>query len=328
MLDLNKKNTDFDWGDVRILVVDGDEGVLELFKKTVWGLGAYCDTANNVEEALLLVSAMDDYHICFVDYKAPHMSGLDLDGVYKPQKNNPRVTVVMAPPTYMNGPAGDATGAGIPWDDATGAGIPWDDATGAGIPWDDVMGTGIDKIIIKPESVSDVVDLICEILAVNPPVQHAGRDMLNAKIEGKNILLVDSDTKDWEIVFTLLKPVKLHVECAGDDNGAIRMFGENPDKYDIIFINVQNPDIDGIKTVKRIRASGARNAGTIPVIAITASVFREDMVKCYAAGMNDCVGTPLSVDEVMEIMNKHLTETAPYGPATKDKRIIKFIRSY
>ena len=111
----------------------------------------------------------------------------------------------------------------------------------------------------------------------------------------------------------------------GDGNGAIRMFNDNPEKYDIIFINVQNPKSDGYKTAKHIRSSGAQKAGTIPIVAITASVFREDLVKCYAAGMNDCIGTPLNADEIIEILNKYLSETAPYGPATKDKRIIKFI---
>jgi CheY-like chemotaxis protein len=66
------------------------------------------------------------------------------------------------------------------------------------------------------------------------------------------------------------------------------------------------PEMDGYEATRRIRALDAPHAKTVPIIAMTANVFREDVEKCLAAGMNDHVGKPLDFNEVLERLRKYL----------------------
>ncbi len=78
------------------------------------------------------------------------------------------------------------------------------------------------------------------------------------------------------------------------------MFSEAPDKYNLIFMDVQMPEMDGYEATRRIRALDILQAKTIPIIAMTANVFREDVEKCLEAGMNDHVGKPIDFREVLD----------------------------
>ena len=77
------------------------------------------------------------------------------------------------------------------------------------------------------------------------------------------------------------------------------MFAEAPQKYDMIFMDIQMPEMDGYEATRRIRALDIPAAKTIPIIAMTANVFREDIEKCLNAGMNSHVGKPLDFEEVL-----------------------------
>ena len=77
------------------------------------------------------------------------------------------------------------------------------------------------------------------------------------------------------------------------------MFAEAPQKYDMIFMDIQMPEMDGYEATRRIRALDIPSAKTIPIIAMTANVFREDIEKCLNAGMNSHVGKPLDFEEVL-----------------------------
>ena len=89
------------------------------------------------------------------------------------------------------------------------------------------------------------------------------------------------------------------------------MFGEAPEKYDMIFMDVQMPEMDGYEATQRIRAIEAecnnRNLRQqIPIIAMTANVFREDIERCLEAGMNGHVGKPLDLEEVIKQLRVYL----------------------
>jgi CheY-like chemotaxis protein len=107
-------------------------------------------------------------------------------------------------------------------------------------------------------------------------------------------------------VLTLFETTLLEIECAENGIEAVYMFSEAPDKYDLIFMDVQMPEMDGYEATRRIRALDIPKAKTIPIIALTANVFREDIEKCKTAGMNDHVGKPLDFDEVLKILNSYL----------------------
>jgi len=84
------------------------------------------------------------------------------------------------------------------------------------------------------------------------------------------------------------------------------MFTEAPQKYDMIFMDVQMPEMDGYEATRRIRSLDNPKAKTIPIIAMTANVFREDIEKCLASGMNSHVGKPLDFQEVMNRLRSYL----------------------
>jgi PAS domain S-box-containing protein len=124
---------------------------------------------------------------------------------------------------------------------------------------------------------------------------------------GRRILLAEDVEINREIVQTLLEPTGLEIDCAENGKEAVRMFTEAPEKYDMIFMDVQMPEMDGYKATQRIRAIEAeRNAGQIPIIAMTANVFKEDIEKCLDAGMNSHIGKPLDFDDVMNKLNSFL----------------------
>jgi CheY-like chemotaxis protein len=118
--------------------------------------------------------------------------------------------------------------------------------------------------------------------------------------EGHHILLAEDVDINREIVLALLEPAKLKIDCAENGAAALRLFSESPEKYDMIFMDVQMPEMDGYEATRAIRALDVPRAKTIPIIAMTANVFYEDVQKCLDAGMNDHAGKPLDFDEVVE----------------------------
>ncbi|MDR0222548.1 MAG: cache domain-containing protein [Oscillospiraceae bacterium] len=123
---------------------------------------------------------------------------------------------------------------------------------------------------------------------------------------GKSILLTEDVEINREIVLSLLEHTLLEIDCAENGKEAVRMFGEAPDKYGMIFMDVQMPEMDGYEATRRIRALGVPNAKTVPIIAMTANTFNEDVEKCLEAGMNGHIGKPLNFDEVMEKLRECL----------------------
>jgi len=91
------------------------------------------------------------------------------------------------------------------------------------------------------------------------------------------------------------------------------MFSETPEKYEMIFMDVQMPEMDGYEATRCIRALSVPAAKTIPIIAMTANVFREDIEKCLESGMNGHVGKPLDIDDVLQQLKLHLLKTKTAG---------------
>jgi len=123
---------------------------------------------------------------------------------------------------------------------------------------------------------------------------------------GYHILLAEDVEINREIVFALLEPTRLNIDVAVNGKEAVRIFKENPDKYDLIFMDLQMPEMDGLDAAKQIRASGAPNAKTIPIIAMTANVFKDDIENCQKAGMNGHIGKPIDFDVVINTLRAFL----------------------
>jgi signal transduction histidine kinase/CheY-like chemotaxis protein len=125
---------------------------------------------------------------------------------------------------------------------------------------------------------------------------------------GRRILLAEDVEINREIVQVLLEPTQLEIDFAENGKEAVRMFSESPEKYEMIFMDIQMPEMDGYEATKRIRAIEAeRNTRNgIPIIAMTANVFKEDVQKCLDAGMNSHVGKPFNLDDVLEKLSVFL----------------------
>jgi len=120
-----------------------------------------------------------------------------------------------------------------------------------------------------------------------------------ALLKNKQILLVEDMEINREIVIALLEPVGLNLIQAHNGVEALQKFKETPDKFDAILMDVQMPEMDGYEATRRLRTLNFPKAKKIPIIAMTANVFQEDVERCLKAGMNDHVGKPLNIEEVL-----------------------------
>ncbi|MDR1180163.1 MAG: response regulator [Spirochaetales bacterium] len=135
-----------------------------------------------------------------------------------------------------------------------------------------------------------------------------GLPVQSYSFSGYHVLLAEDIDINREIVIALLEPTGIGIDCA--ENGAIAadMFGKAPDSYDIVFMDIHMPEMDGYEATRRIRALDNPHAKAIPIIAMTANVFKQDVEKCIAAGMNDHIGKPLDFSEVLIKLRKYLPE--------------------
>jgi CheY-like chemotaxis protein len=127
---------------------------------------------------------------------------------------------------------------------------------------------------------------------------------------GFTVLLAEDVEITREIVMSMLEPTRLIVECAKNGALALSAFAEAPDKYDMIFMDIQMPEMDGYQATRAIRALDLPQAKAIPIIAMTANVFREDVEKCHDAGMDGHVGKPLDFDKVTALLRQYLRKHA------------------
>jgi CheY-like chemotaxis protein len=94
------------------------------------------------------------------------------------------------------------------------------------------------------------------------------------------------------------------------------MFHAAPASFDMILMDIHMPEMDGYEATRRIRGmDDIPQAKRVPIIAMTANVFREDIERCLAAGMNDHLGKPLDFDEVMLKLRQYLPRRAAAGPS-------------
>jgi len=131
-------------------------------------------------------------------------------------------------------------------------------------------------------------------------------DESEVDFSGKCLLLVEDVDINREIVIAMLEPTRLTIECAENGIKAFMMFEASPERYDLIFMDVNMPTLDGYDATRLIRALDRPWAKEVPIVAMTANVFREDVNKCLAAGMNSHLGKPLDLDAMMGVLRQHL----------------------
>ncbi len=120
------------------------------------------------------------------------------------------------------------------------------------------------------------------------------------------VLLAEDVEVNREIVQSLLEPTRLNIVSAANGIEALRLYNEGPEEYSLILMDIQMPLMDGLEATRRIRALAQERARRVPIVAMTANVFREDIEKCMAAGMNGHLGKPLIYDDLIAILRQYL----------------------
>ncbi|MCL2500835.1 MAG: ATP-binding protein [Defluviitaleaceae bacterium] len=124
--------------------------------------------------------------------------------------------------------------------------------------------------------------------------------------EGKSMLLAEDVEINRDILIALLTETGMLIDCAENGLEAVNMVTANPDKYDIVFMDLQMPQMGGIEATGKIRTVLGKRADMLPIIAITANVFMDDIETCLKAGMNGHLSKPYNITKVMETLKKYL----------------------
>ena len=267
-----------DWSNIRIFAVDDEPEIRKFFTTLSSHLGISCEIASSGEEAVELLSVGNNYDMYFIDWKLPGINGTDLTRCIreKTDKNHKYIVIVFS---------------SVDWS----------------VIEDEAYAAGVDKFIPKPLFKSAIVDIINECLGTVKITKKTEKKETYQDFSGHTILLTEDVEINREIVLVLLEPTNLIIECAENGLQAYNMFMNNPEKYDMIFMDIQMPEMDGYEATQNIRAlSDIPRAKEIPIVAMTANVFREDIEHCLKAGMNGHVGKPLDFDEVLAALNKYL----------------------
>ena len=135
---------------------------------------------------------------------------------------------------------------------------------------------------------------------------HMIEEEASTDFSGKTILIVDDVEINVEIVLALLETTGVTMDTAQSGKQAYDAFIAHPDRYDLILMDMQMPEIDGLEATRMIRSAGMPRSTSTPIIAMTANVFKEDIDKCIAAGMNDHLGKPINMTEVTVILSRYL----------------------
>jgi len=141
--------------------------------------------------------------------------------------------------------------------------------------------------------------------AAGPGAQPAPADYTGL-FAGRRVLLAEDIEINQEIVIALLEPTGAHIDTAQNGRAALCLFEENAGDYDLVLMDIHMPEMDGYEAARRIRANPLSCGKTVPIIALTANAFKEDIERCLAAGMNDHISKPVVVDKMMAAMRRHL----------------------
>lgn len=271
--------------DMRVLVVENDPEVRNQLVGGIEKFGMRADSALSGAEAAAM-AAQNAYGAAFIEYRlsrdggpVPGTAGLDAARILADVFDPARIVVICS-----------------------------------FLEWNKIEETaakaGISHFISKPVFPSSLFDSINTV---------AGKSLLEAAkpdsvpqagsppdFSGLNLLLADDIEINREIFLAILEETRIRIDSAEDGKVAVRKFRENPEKYDLIVMDVQMPEMDGLEATRTIRAietelrkqNGA--APEIPIIAMTANVFKEDIEKCLEAGMNDHLKKPIEEATLIE----------------------------
>ncbi len=264
-----------------ILIVDDDTVLLETAKDALESMGAAAEVSASSEEAYEKTVRRHgegrDYDVIILDWKMPGTDGVEL-------ARKIRKTAGIDVPILLI----------------------------SAYDWSDMEETareaGANGFISKPLFRSRLYDRISQVLGVSSGPAEAEED--NSDIAGMHILVAEDNDINWEIIAMLLS---MHgIEAKRAENGRIctDLLAEAPeDSWDLVFMDIQMPVMNGLDATRAIRAL-PNWAAKIPIIAMTADAFSENVAECLAAGMNGHIAKPIDIKLVLKEIRRIREERA------------------
>jgi len=276
---------------VRVLVIDDNATNREILctRLGLWGMRP--DDANDGPSGLRAmyraVSEKDPYQVAIVDMQMPDMDGEAVGRAVKSDAALGGTRLIML--TSM-GEQNDA---------------------------ERMRNSGFVAYAIKPVRHEELKLLLCDVLN-SPATLAADRQrksnlpLVNFADRNVRILLAEDNITNQQVALGILKKLGLSADVAGNGRLAVKALKTTP--YDLVFMDVQMPEMDGFEATKKIREmEGALPSRRVPIIAMTAHAMQGDKVRCLDAGMDDYLSKPVSLQAVIKILKKWLPKTP--GPA-------------
>ena len=166
---------------------------------------------------------------------------------------------------------------------------------------------GVDMFLTKPVFASTLYNALLSVTGIDRAVRVPAEKNHRPELAGHHVLLAEDNDLNREIAVELLQMIGITVDWAENGRAALDKFLADGDTYDLILMDVQMPVMDGYQATAAIRSSGHERAGTIPIIAMTADAFHEDIVKAETAGMNGHLAKPIDPELLYETVAEYLT---------------------
>jgi signal transduction histidine kinase/CheY-like chemotaxis protein len=171
----------------------------------------------------------------------------------------------------------------------------------------DLLGGDIRVSSVLDQGATFTVTVPAQICEVS---EYAGQNTAPSEdpnFEGRTLLLVEDVEINREIILTLLAPSGIRILEAENGNEAVEKFRQFSSEIDIVFMDIKMPFMDGFDAAAAIRSMALPGADTVPIIALTANAFQEDIDKAHAVGMNDHLSKPINIDKVFAVMRQYLS---------------------
>jgi CheY-like chemotaxis protein len=259
------------WETLRVLAADDSMLTRHYFQDSFDIMGIQCVTVEDGFKACQVIEEHGGFDIYFIDWRMPKMDGPMLTKWIKSRKLPGKIVLFsFADIAEIQKAAQDA---------------------------------GADRCMTKPLMTLAIIDCINDCLGHTGQNENHGQ---SHEFAGKHLLVVEDIDINREIIISLLQDTDLTIECAENGKIALEMVSAAPGKYNAVFMDMQMPVMNGLEATRRIRELPAPEYKSLPIIAMTANVFRDDIEQCLNAGMNDHIGKPLIVEEMFEMLRKYL----------------------
>ena len=275
-------------GSLNVLAVDDAPEILQYFEHLLGEYKIRVRTASGGQEAISLLREAkrrdDPFNLIFMDWLMPEMDGIETARRIKEEFGEHPVIILIS-------------------------------MSQLGIMEKEAREVGIKKYLGKPLFASTIINAINELLDYSGD-RAATLQKKNLDLSGKRVLLAEDMDINREIFCGLVEKTRVDVDMAENGQEALELVKSNPGRYGLIFMDIHMPLMDGYSTVTAIREweadGGVRR---VPIVAMTANVFREDVEKCLAVGMDDHLPKPLDKSKLFEKLAFYLgVKTAVDAP--------------